>query len=103
MVDLQFEGEMLCNVSTREPGQSRWTEIHIYKTNTGRWVTEVLGRSNVYHEHDIISAVVSNTPKELRDSLLRTKDGRTFMSDIAFEALEEAAKKDPEIETIESV
>jgi hypothetical protein len=47
MVDLQFEGETLCNVSTREPGQSRWTEIRIYKTVTNRWVSEILGRSNI--------------------------------------------------------
>lgn len=101
--DLKFTGERLASVSTKAARTARWTEIRIYKTDTNRWVTEVVGKSIMDNEFDISKVTVSDTSEELRHSLLRTVDGRTFMSDIALEALDAAAAADPTIESAESV
>lgn len=101
--DLQFSGRLLANVSTRTAKMARWTEIRIYKTDTNRWVTEIVGKSSVSTEVDLSKVVVSDTSEELRHSLMRTVDSRTFMSDIALIALDDAATADPSIQPAEVI
>jgi len=51
---LEFEGELLADVTTEVPDSPRWTEMELYHLTdgTGRYVLHVVGRSVVYHVHD---------------------------------------------------
>lgn len=102
--DLVFDGDVLVDLSTREPGQTRWTEYRIYKTVSGRWVTEMLGRSAMYDEHDIRKVTVCSTPVEVRDSLRRVDKARQttkpYLTHSALDALDEAARHDPDLEGV---
>lgn len=46
-----FEGQLIGDASNRDDGghRLRWTEVRIYHSETGRLITEVVGRSLVFH------------------------------------------------------
>lgn len=94
-VPLVFEGQLLADVSSREPGVERWQEVRIYRTESSRYVTEVVGRSIKEGERDFLTVKVHDDPAEVRTGLYRKTGGRTFLPDLAFEALEIAAGIDP--------
>lgn len=45
----EFEGERIGHASTEHDDSLRWTEVLIFKTSSGRYVVQRLGRSIVYH------------------------------------------------------
>jgi hypothetical protein len=92
--DLVFEGEMLVDRSSREGRQPRWTEIRIYRTVGGMYVTEMVGRSDVAGERDRVSVNVSRTPGGVRKGVSRTDGDRTWLTEFALECLDEAAERD---------
>jgi hypothetical protein len=51
MQPVTFAGEHLASASSQLDDNSlpRWTELSIYKTVTGKYVLEKIGRSDVYH------------------------------------------------------
>ena len=51
---IEFEGELIAEVTTELPDAPRWTEMELYRLTdgTGRYVLHVVGRSVVYHVHD---------------------------------------------------
>lgn len=51
---LEFQGELVADVTTEVPHQSRWTEMELYRLTdgTGRYVVHIVGRSVLYHVHD---------------------------------------------------
>ncbi len=98
--DLLFTGELLADVSSKDnPRQSRWTEIRIYRTTKGLYVTEDIGRSIVPNEKDRVSVHVCSTVDDLRVALQRRQDGRVFLRSLAVQAIREAAVKHPELST----
>lgn len=48
----EFTGDKIGFASTRTRDSLRWTDIGIYKTSSGRYIVERLGRSLVYHLAD---------------------------------------------------
>lgn len=96
-VYLSFEGELLATVDSKDADdQPRWTEIRIYRTDSGRWVTEIIGRSTIRGEKDRSKVTVCETPAEVRVSL-RREDQITYLTNLALEALEVAAERDPRL------
>ena len=46
--DLRFTGELLADASSHEHSGSnsnRWTEMTVYKTESGKYVVEIIGRT----------------------------------------------------------
>jgi hypothetical protein len=68
----------------------RWTEIRIYRTNSGKWVTEMVGRTKHSHEVDRRKATVCETAEQVPTSLPRT-GSTNYLTHLALEALREAA------------
>lgn len=48
---VEFQGELLASTSTETPEATRWIELEIYRTTTGRYVIHRVGRSVLYHVH----------------------------------------------------
>lgn len=49
---LTFEGWLLGEADTQSGDDVRWTELAMYRTITGRYVIEKIGRSDVFHSDD---------------------------------------------------
>jgi hypothetical protein len=47
----EWDGWLLGTDSTGTDDSTRWTEIEVYRTITGKYVIRVLGKSLVYHRH----------------------------------------------------
>lgn len=98
----EFEGELLADVSSYDSSDKRfWQEIRIYATTTGWYVTEVIRNTSIDGEPIIRNVHRYQRPEEVRKGLFRKHDGRQFLTDLAADALEEAAKKVPAIATID--
>src|SRR4051812_41381294 len=95
-VDLMFEGELLADLSSRQERRPRWQEVRIYRTATGKWVTELVGRSIVGGERDRVRVTVCDTATEVRDSLRRRAENG-YLTDLALDALATAATADGEL------
>lgn len=46
---IQFDGELLASVSSRNDGRDRWTEMRVYRTQGGSLILEKVGRSVRLH------------------------------------------------------
>lgn len=94
-IPLEFTGDKLVDLHSRDDErQERWQEIRIYRTNTGKYVTELVGQSTVRGERAFRTVKVVDNPAAVRQALKREKAGREFLNDLALEALEEAGKQD---------
>ena len=93
-VDLEFEGELLAEQSSHQEGMSRWSEIRIYKSTTGKYVVETCGRTTLPGEVDLVKVVVVDHPDEVRIAL-RRKSHIEYLTHLALDTLEIAAEKDP--------
>lgn len=49
---LRFIGWQLAAVSSTRPGVQRWSELSIYRTASGDYLLEKIGRSSVAHDPD---------------------------------------------------
>ncbi|HEY9377230.1 MAG TPA: hypothetical protein VIQ02_09075 [Jiangellaceae bacterium] len=49
---IEFDGQMLGEVSSRRSGAPRWTELRLYRSDSGIFVLEKVGRSVVLHAPD---------------------------------------------------
>lgn len=68
---IEFDGFMLSNVSTETSAIPRWTEMELYRTEDGRYVLCIIGRSVVYHRHDgPCNSGVPTPIAELSDDLM---------------------------------
>jgi hypothetical protein len=94
-LDLEFEGTVLTDLSSQEDNIPRWTEIRIYKTSRGSYVTEMVGATTVSGERERRDVKIVNSPAELADALKRQPRG--YLTKLALEALDEAAENDPDI------
>lgn len=46
---MAFDGTCIATVSSRRPSSPRWTELELYRTDTGKYVLSKIGRSVVTH------------------------------------------------------
>ena len=96
--NVRFTGDKIAEVSSHShqgPQQNRWTEIDIYRTEAGKYVVHVTGRSLWDGEHtrcavtvcaDEAAVIAALTQRESDDDA----DYGTYVSDLAKEALAEA-------------
>jgi hypothetical protein len=144
-----FVGWMVADADSQGGGDPRWTELALYRTTSGKYVLEKIGRSDVFHsvrckrrskgiqvdsleaalkgedvdprdryvqceqcrpgydeapvyvERDISSIAVYADAQQAVDALFR-KDGDNmrYLSRVARELLDEAAKADQDISTV---
>lgn len=47
--EIQFDGELLADVSSERPDAPRWMELRLYKTLSGTYILEKVGASKVVH------------------------------------------------------
>lgn len=95
--DLGFRGELLGEASSFEPGRDRWFELRIYRTETGVYVVEGVGRSVREGDYDKCWALMSTTPSEMIESLYRERNGERFLPHTTRDALDEAAANDEKV------
>jgi hypothetical protein len=76
--DVRFEGDRLAFVSScdAERRTPRWTEISVFRTQAGRLVAWVVGRTTVEGERDRSQVYVCDTKEALQDALARDNGGR---------------------------
>lgn len=99
-VELVIDGELLADISSYEAGSTHWTECRIYRTDTGRYVTEMVGRTIIEGQYDRPSVNVYDDPARIREGFLRPRVHRPdvfYLTDLAIEAMQEAAKIDPAV------
>ena len=101
--DLKFKGEVLADVSNQwvaGQNQTRWKEVSIYKTESGKYVVSVIHRTCWEGEADSFQAHVCETAEDVYRCLAVDDMGEELLSTLAKEALEEAAKKDKAFKAI---
>jgi hypothetical protein len=89
---LSFAGERIADVSSHShegPRQNRWTEICLYRTQGGKFVAWIVGRTCWQGESDRYEAHVCDTEADLIEAL-KQEDNDGYLSDLAKEALDEA-------------
>lgn len=102
-VPLIFSGRKLADQTSREPTgdrSQRWQEIRIYRTDSGKYVTEVVGQSTLPGERVFRTVTVCNEASEVREALFRWKNNRRYLNDLAMDALEDAGETDSGLSTI---
>lgn len=96
--DLILEGTILCDLSSKShDAQAHWSEVRIYKTDSGKWVTESVGRSIVPGERDKRRVKIHASVDTVRSGISRNDRNGVFITTIGLQALREAANKDPEL------
>ena len=69
---LQFTGEQIASADSRDPQgpcQTRWHELAIYRTESGRLVLALEYQTQWQGEHDRSHALVCETPADLLERL----------------------------------
>jgi hypothetical protein len=100
-VDVEFDGDLLADESSRTGDQPRWTQVRIYRTASQKFVTEVIGKSAIPGETDRPTVIVHNDTDTIRAALMRPrKDGPPYLTDTAFNALYSAGQKDHRIMSV---
>lgn len=97
---LIFKGDLLAERSSYSDGTFRWLETRIYRTDSGQYITEMVGRSNVPTEDDKITVRVYDRAAHVRLGFLRTRTsgrhkGEKYLTVQAELTIEDAASKDP--------
>lgn len=91
-----FSGDLLSQVSSkRENLQPRWTEYELYKTESGKYVIVIYGKSVVPGEKQKTNIIESPTPQGVLEALkFKNKQGNIYLTHTAEEALKAAADND---------
>ena len=90
---LRFKGEKIGKGSTWQASKcTRWTVVEIYKTSGGKYVAEVVHRTQWEGESDRREATSKATPAEVIEWLRGDEDR---LGKASQEAVEQAAKSDP--------
>lgn len=102
-VDLVFDGECLVDASSQRGGANYWTEIRIYRSDSGRYVTEMVGKSAL-GDPDRRNVTVVDDPADLRNALKRRRREKgeatasaVYLTDFARQAIADAAEVDPAV------
>ncbi|MCL4473881.1 MAG: hypothetical protein M1455_08090 [Actinobacteria bacterium] len=100
--DLSFTGINIAEASDHEhqgPQNTRWSEIEIYKTDSGKYVVAQVYRTRWQGEEDSHRAEVCESPADVLELLSwEDEDGNNGISNMAKEALETAAENDSAFE-----
>lgn len=61
---IAFRGDLIAAVSS-EPDRGRWTELALYRTDSGRFICHTIGRTQRPGEHDRYSGRVCETEADV--------------------------------------
>lgn len=67
---IQFNGELVAQVSAELPEKDRWTEFQLYLTSFNTWILQGVGRSRIKGEQDRFWYVVSSDPGDFLEKIL---------------------------------
>lgn len=68
--NLTFKGkELVTTTSNPDGAKQRWTEMKVFKTVSGKYVTQILGFSRVKGEVTRSTVNIADTPSEMQDIL----------------------------------
>jgi len=96
--EIQFDGELLGEVSSRTSVKERWIELALYRTDAGSYVLAGIGRSTVAGEHDRKWAEISDEPDGIIEFLYLTNDhSQRFLPNTARKLLNQASLVDERI------
>jgi hypothetical protein len=90
--DLKFEGELIAEVSShvsRGERQNRWTEMALYKSQSGKFVVAIKGITIWQGEHDRYRGHVCGSTTQLVGTLIED-NGEGKLSWLAKELLDKA-------------
>lgn len=99
---LVFTGDVIAEATSEGDGNARWTELRIWRTDTGRYVIEEVAVSTVPGETNRVFAKVVDADGVV-DALHRESRGKRFITDLALQVLEHASQADPAIVVAEQV
>lgn len=87
-----IEGELLAFASSRQGEARRWTELSVYRTDSGRWVLAGNGRSIIPGEVDRPWTKVFEDPAPLIEALyIYDNDGPRYLTRAARSVVEQAS------------
>ena len=102
--DLSFTGVLIGSGSDHEhqgPQNTRWSEIDMYRTDSGKYVVAQVYRTQWQGEEGSRRAEVVGSPAEVLELLSwEDEEGNNSLSNLAKEALEAAAENDSAFEGI---
>ena len=102
--DLTFAGVLIGSGSDHEhqgPQNSRWSEIDIYRTDSGKYIVAQVYRTRWQGEEDSHRAEVCESAAAVLELLeWEDEEGNGGLSNLAKEALEAAAENDTAFEGI---
>ena len=99
--DLVFDGEKLADVDDSDYQSTRWSEIDIYRTDSGKYVVAQVYRTRWQGEEDSHRADVCESAAAVLELLSwEDEDGNSGISNMAKGALEAAAENDSAFEGI---
>lgn len=101
--DLEFDGEELArSTSRRDHDQPRWTELVAYKTDRGKWVLNVIGKSAIPGETERSNVAIEKDPVDFVNSFYSSDgDGGYRLSFPAKTLLRKLAEMFPDIEAFD--
>lgn len=101
---LRFTGIELGHADSFEPGKQRWSELTLYRTDTGKYVVHGEGVTDVPGEDNRNWAAVCDNPEDVLKSLYRVNDkGTHYLTRMAQDLLDQAAAKDLGIDQVYGV
>jgi len=89
---LVFTGTLLARSSSKRVGKDRWTELELYVTEAGNYVSAVIGQTTRPSEEIRYAALSHTTPEAAIQSFFAKGQGRLSLP--ALDLLDEASEKD---------
>ena len=103
-LDLKFKGELLASASDRwiaGKEQTRWTEISVYRTDTGKlviaWEYITLWQGELSGYQAKVCEMVTEVTAELMST---DSDGTAYFSNVAKELLDELGQNDDQFRAL---
>lgn len=78
-LDIEFTGEVIAGVSSYA-NSDRWTELVLYKTPSGKFICQIIGRSRIEGEYDRFAGTIVDNERSVIEYF-----GLTWLSKELFE------------------
>lgn len=94
-----FTGALIGEASSHASHKDRWSELRLYVTDGGKYVRELVGRSNRRGEIDIVTATVASSADELVEQCrtIGLRSAGHALVGLARRALREASRYDTDL------
>ena len=92
---LYFEGQLIGRGTSERPKKMRWFEVDIYlRTDGGEntYIVQTRGMTRLEGERTLFNVVQTSSPIRLFEALIVTRDGKTYLTSAAIDALNDAVE-----------